>query len=1267
LCKSGADLSSTNRPVISGDAPNFHQRKEPVMKNIIRLALSALSIIVLSACGGGGTGSTVSQTSAGFTVEGGLAQKGPLLKGSRVTISELNPLNYQPSGRSYDLLTKDNMGGFTSSGINFTRQHVQTFAQGYYLNELTGVMATDSVLLQAQGDLTLDRLVNVNLLTTLAGPRTVALVTDSTNAYKLSTYRNFAASRTQAQKEVLAAFRIYNVADMMNLDTSLTTVTVPNNFSELDISKTATLNKILVALSALFMQTGTNGVGVSQFIANFQLDLVDDGLINGTAGSSALRASIDTASAAVNLSTVATKLNTFYAASNNLNALTSSTTFAAADLTPWVDSSGGTDLVVDKFKSSSTTAVVSTVSKSAAYTAGTDDAGTCFSVGTLTTGATGALYVNGATTAVTAPVLVTKGQSVVLGLTATVSGTYAGFIQRSAATSGVCPATTPTTGTTRLQKYSITAAATGIVPGAPTSVVATKGDAQASVAFTAPTTIGSSAITGYTASCQTGTATAITATKTSSPVVVTGLTNGSLYSCTVKATNSAGTGAASSAAAVTPAATVKPGTPSITSVTAGATQITVAFTSSTSGGTAATFTATCAATGAASKTQTGATSPLVVTGLTNGTAYTCSVKAENDIGTSAASTASSSAMPVAASTTVSYSTPANFETLVAKSYAGTPALSSTVTNRGYYMVSNAATASTTSSYATIGSTYSATTGYTLASGTLASSSTYKDYLTKTMQLVAVVDGSNTYYRIDSYLHPNNSIDWGGSTTSPNLKFVNNFGKTSTTGNGYVTFAVTINATTKAATLQAKNRYTYATTPTTVNGNTVYTASYTKDSSFAGSGLYVKLASGAYALNATATSFYLYSTPLSLGMPSFMNPNNVAFVENSAAPFLSKVTTTSVEGSTGIYSKVNSTYNSQVATAGTNTATKTAATAMLAAIKTAVEANGEKLRYSTDVYTAYRDAALATKLVSDSIADGTPGQNLVPYVYFTNEYATSSTGVKTYHPFMVVVSYGNQASPNGLKDVPHPPGSSGSDYKDATVTRYSNLENYIFMIPMKDYGQVTSVTTNVYPSGGAGTSVTKNLWYDMQSILWTAVATANVYTWADSADNGILINGSVMFPAYNNGLVPSHLAGELSANGCHVGQGGGGPHCHADGYQSGQGLTLYNDADYGGKTHPPLLGFGYDGIALFGRYRNTTDSTMLGYNTLDSFGGHNHDAMGYHYHAHTVSGHISTDAKGVTATKDMYPLMKGAYIGNTNSIPFFRTGDSYTTNKYLGGK
>jgi len=199
-------------------------------------------------------------------------------------------------------------------------------------------------------------------------------------------------------------------------------------------------------------------------------------------------------------------------------------------------------------------------------------------------------------------------------------------------------------------------------------------------------------------------------------------------------------------------------------------------------------------------------------------------------------------------------------------------------------------------------------------------------------------------------------------------------------------------------------------------------------------------------------------------------------------------------------------------------------------------------------------------------------------------------------------------------------------------------------------------------------VTENSSVITKNLLTGSSLAANAYTYADEADNGILIDGSVMFPAYNNTLVPSHLAGELSASGCHVGQGGGGPHCHSDGYQAGFGLALYNDKDYEGKTHPPLIGFGYDGIALFGKYRTTTDASMLGYATaLDDFGAHNHDGIGYHYHAHTVTNHTPV---GKAATSPypttMYVLMKGAYIGKVTSVPYFRTRTTFDTNKYMGG-
>ena len=88
-------------------------------------------------------------------------------------------------------------------------------------------------------------------------------------------------------------------------------------------------------------------------------------------------------------------------------------------------------------------------------------------------------------------------------------------------------------------------------PGAPTAVTAQPLEGSARVSFTAPSSNGGAAITSYTVTSSPG---GITATGSASPITVTGLTNGTAYTFTVTATNSAGTGAASSASSsVTPA------------------------------------------------------------------------------------------------------------------------------------------------------------------------------------------------------------------------------------------------------------------------------------------------------------------------------------------------------------------------------------------------------------------------------------------------------------------------------------------------------------------------------------------------------------------------------------------------------------------------------------------------------------------------------------------------------------------------------------------
>lgn len=88
-------------------------------------------------------------------------------------------------------------------------------------------------------------------------------------------------------------------------------------------------------------------------------------------------------------------------------------------------------------------------------------------------------------------------------------------------------------------------------PNTPTIGTATAGDASASVAFTAPANVGGSAISSYTAISTPG---AVTASAASSPISVTGLSNGTAYTFAVWATNTYGPSAFSGASnSVTPA------------------------------------------------------------------------------------------------------------------------------------------------------------------------------------------------------------------------------------------------------------------------------------------------------------------------------------------------------------------------------------------------------------------------------------------------------------------------------------------------------------------------------------------------------------------------------------------------------------------------------------------------------------------------------------------------------------------------------------------
>jgi hypothetical protein len=178
------------------------------------------------------------------------------------------------------------------------------------------------------------------------------------------------------------------------------------------------------------------------------------------------------------------------------------------------------------------------------------------------------------------------------------------------------------------------------IPAAPTVGTATAGNTQATVSFTAPSNNGGASITSYTV---TSSPSGLTASGSASPITVAGLTNGTAYTFSVIATNSVGKSVASAASnAATPA--TLPNAPTSVIATAGNAQASVAFTAPASNG-GASITSYTVIASPSGITTSGASSPIVVTGLTNGTAYTFSVTATNNIGTSSASTASSAVTP----------------------------------------------------------------------------------------------------------------------------------------------------------------------------------------------------------------------------------------------------------------------------------------------------------------------------------------------------------------------------------------------------------------------------------------------------------------------------------------------------------------------------------------------------------------------------------------------------------------------------------------------
>ena len=180
------------------------------------------------------------------------------------------------------------------------------------------------------------------------------------------------------------------------------------------------------------------------------------------------------------------------------------------------------------------------------------------------------------------------------------------------------------------------------LPGAPVNVHATGAAASSQVAWSAPVNNGGSAITIYTASAfttLTGGSAVATCSSSSLSCVISGLTNDTTYYVSVTATNAAGMGPASNPR-VSSLPVALPGPPTLTALTAGDAFLSVPFTAGTQDSnnpiTGYQYSTDGGVTWLAA---TGSTSPITVSNLTNGTAYSVELRATSADGPGAASNA----------------------------------------------------------------------------------------------------------------------------------------------------------------------------------------------------------------------------------------------------------------------------------------------------------------------------------------------------------------------------------------------------------------------------------------------------------------------------------------------------------------------------------------------------------------------------------------------------------------------------------------------------
>lgn len=287
----------------------------------LRYALLIIGFALLVAgCGGSGGGGESNSSSMAIAPPGGFSlsgqvQKGPLIFGSSVWVSELDTA-LKPSGKIYLAQTTDDLGNFTV-GSNVGSNLIELLAEGYYMDELTGGLSTSPITLRAVADLSVYPTPIINVLTSIQVPRLKNLI---------STGKTYQDAMQQSQIEALAAFGI-----------DATKITSFKSLYAMQINGTTDQDSVLLATSAILSKMATNSAmtnGSSQAAElTFYLSRIGSDLQNaGVLSNSTIIAARNLAATQIDLAAIRSNVETYYAKRG--------VTVVAPRFEEWVDKDG---------------------------------------------------------------------------------------------------------------------------------------------------------------------------------------------------------------------------------------------------------------------------------------------------------------------------------------------------------------------------------------------------------------------------------------------------------------------------------------------------------------------------------------------------------------------------------------------------------------------------------------------------------------------------------------------------------------------------------------------------------------------------------------------------------------------------------------------------------------------------------------------------------------------------------------------------------------